>query len=107
MSAQPKPPSSWDLRAPELYTYMWGQRQGTGAVREGDSRGRHTTTSRSLHRLPTEGCVIDTPGLRGLRPDIDEDDLAAAFDDIQALAVACGFAIVATTTSPTAQYARV
>ncbi len=26
--------------------------QITGAVRAGDSRGRHTTTARSLHRLP-------------------------------------------------------
>ena len=34
--------------------------QSTGAVREDDSRGRHTTTSRSLHLLPVGGCVIDT-----------------------------------------------
>ena len=65
--------------------------QDTGAVREDDSRGRHTTTSRSLHGLAAGGCVIDTPGLRGLRPDIDEDDLAATFDDIQSLAEHCRF----------------
>jgi ribosome biogenesis GTPase len=65
--------------------------QDTGAVRADDSRGRHTTTTRSLHRLPGGACVIDTPGLRGLRPDIDEDDLAAAFSDIQALAEQCRF----------------
>ncbi len=65
--------------------------QDTGAVREDDSRGRHTTTSRSLHVLPTGGCIIDTPGLRGLRPDIDEHDLAASFDDIAALAEQCRF----------------
>ncbi len=72
-------------------TLLGEQVQDTGAVREDDSRGRHTTTSRSLHRLPAGGCVIDTPGLRGLRPDIDEDDLAATFDDIQALAEHCRF----------------
>ena len=72
-------------------TLLGGHVQDTGAVREDDCRGRHTTTSRSLHRLPTGGCVIDTPGLRGLRPDIDEDDLAATFDDIQALAERCRF----------------
>ena len=72
-------------------TFLGEQVQDTGAVRADDSRGRHTTTSRSLHRLPTGGCVIDTPGLRGLRPDIDEDDLAATFDDIQALAERCRF----------------
>ena len=72
-------------------TLLGVQVQDTGAVREDDSRGRHTTTSRSLHRLPAGGCVIDTPGLRGLRPDIDESDLAATFDDIQSLAEHCRF----------------
>lgn len=72
-------------------TLLGVQQQSTGAVREDDSRGRHTTTSRSLHLLPGGGCVIDTPGLRGLQPDIDEDDLASAFDDIQTLAGQCHF----------------
>jgi ribosome biogenesis GTPase len=72
-------------------TLLGVQVQDTGAVREDDSRGRHTTTSRSLHRLPAGGCVIDTPGLRGLRPDIDESDLAATFEDIQSLAEHCRF----------------
>ena len=65
--------------------------QVTAAVREDDSRGRHTTTSRSLHRLPAGGCIIDTPGLRGLRPDVGEEDLAASFDDIRELADQCRF----------------
>ena len=63
--------------------------QDTGAVREHDSRGKHTTTSRSLHRLPGGACVIDTPGLRTLRPDIDPTTLAASFGDIDALAARC------------------
>lgn len=65
--------------------------QDTGAVREHDSRGKHTTTSRSLHRLPGGACVIDTPGLRTLRPDADEDTLAASFEDIATLAHQCRF----------------
>jgi len=65
--------------------------QDTGAVREHDSRGKHTTTSRSLHRLPGGACVIDTPGLRTLRPDVDEATLAATFDDITTLAAQCRF----------------
>jgi ribosome biogenesis GTPase len=65
--------------------------QDTGAVREHDSRGKHTTTSRSLHRLPGGACVIDTPGLRALRPDVDERTLAASFGDIEALALRCRF----------------
>jgi ribosome biogenesis GTPase len=65
--------------------------QDTGAVREHDSRGKHTTTSRSLHRLPGGACVIDTPGLRTLRPDADENTLAASFEDIASLAPHCRF----------------
>ena len=65
--------------------------QDTGAVREHDSRGKHTTTSRSLHRLPGGACVIDTPGLRALRPDVDEATLAASFADVLSLAQRCRF----------------
>jgi ribosome biogenesis GTPase len=65
--------------------------QDTGAVREHDSRGKHTTTSRSLHRLPGGACVIDTPGLRALRPDADAQAVAATFGDIEALALQCRF----------------
>ena len=65
--------------------------QDTGGVRVHDHRGQHTTTARSLHRLPSGACVIDTPGLRALRPDIDEAALATGFDDIARLAQACRF----------------
>ncbi len=65
--------------------------QDTGAVREHDSRGMHTTTARSLHLLPGGGCVIDTPGLRTLRPDVDEATLAASFGDVEALSGQCRF----------------
>jgi len=65
--------------------------QDTGAVRAHDSRGKHTTTARSLHRLPGGACVIDTPGLRALRPDADEAALAAGYGDVEALAAGCRF----------------
>ena len=65
--------------------------QDTGAVREHDSRGKHTTTTRSLFRLPGGACVIDTPGLRALRPDADEDAVAATFGDIDRLRLQCRF----------------
>lgn len=65
--------------------------QATGAVREDDSHGRHTTRARTLYLLPQGGCVIDTPGLRSVRPDIGESGLAAGFDDIDALAAVCRF----------------
>jgi ribosome biogenesis GTPase len=40
----------------------------------------------------TGACVIDTPGLRALRLDVDEaSDLSAAFGDVAALAARCRF----------------
>jgi ribosome biogenesis GTPase len=65
--------------------------QDTGPVRARDSRGRHTTTARTLHRLPVGACVIDTPGLRTLRLDADEVHLQRAFDDVTTLAQRCRF----------------
>lgn len=65
--------------------------QDTGAVREHDSRGKHTTTSRSLHLLSSGACVIDTPGVRTLRPDIDAHTMARLFEDVSALALQCRF----------------
>ena len=72
-------------------TLLGADVQDTGAVREHDSRGKHTTTARSLHRLPGGACVIDTPGLRALRPDADEQTVAATFGDVEALALQCRF----------------
>ncbi len=72
-------------------TLLGAHVQDTGAVRVNDGRGKHTTTSRSLHRLPGGACVIDTPGLRTLRPDVDEAALADSFADVAALAAQCRF----------------
>jgi ribosome biogenesis GTPase len=63
----------------------------TGDNRSCGSRGRHTTTARTLHRTPQGACVIDTPGLRTLRLDADTAELGAAFDDITHLALRCRF----------------
>lgn len=65
----------------------------TGSVREGDAKGRHTTTSRQLHVLPGSagGSIIDTPGIRSLGLYAGSDAVDAAFADIQELAGACRF----------------
>lgn len=64
----------------------------TGAVRADDSRGRHTTTVRTLLPLPGGACLIDAPGLRALRLDLDRPEaLAEAFGDVAALAPHCRF----------------
>jgi ribosome biogenesis GTPase / thiamine phosphate phosphatase len=72
-------------------TLLGNATQDTGPARAHDSRGRHTTTARTLFRLPGGACVIDTPGLRTLRPDIDADELTASFSDIEALVGQCRF----------------
>ena len=65
----------------------------TGAVREGDAKGRHTTTSRQLHLVdgPGGGAVIDTPGIRSVGLFPDSEAVGAAFADIQDLAASCRF----------------
>jgi ribosome biogenesis GTPase len=65
--------------------------QDTGGNRQGDDRGRHTTTSRSLHFAAGGACIIDTPGLRTLRLDGDAGAIGSVFDDIAALALQCRF----------------
>lgn len=66
--------------------------QDTGAVRDDDSRGRHTTTARSLHLAPGGACIIDTPGLRTLRLDAeDAQAIDRAFGDIAQAALQCRF----------------
>lgn len=74
-----------------LTNTLTGSTQETGAVRSGDSRGHHTTTARSLHQCPGGACIIDTPGLRSLQLNLDEETLSASFADIDALAVHCQF----------------
>ena len=63
----------------------------TQTVRPGDSRGRHTTTAREMHVLPTGGVLIDTPGIRSVGLWVDSDAVAATFAEIDALAPACRF----------------
>ncbi len=54
-------------------------------------RGRHTTTSRELVRLPGGALLIDTPGLRELGLWADDDGLERTFDEIDRLAARCRF----------------
>ena len=56
-----------------------------------DAQGRHTTTSCHLYPLPWGAFIIDAPGLRALKIWGNEDDLARAFPDVEALIVACRF----------------
>ena len=75
-----------------LLAYSGAAAQHTGPVRDDDSRGRHTTTVRQLLPLPGAACLIDTPGLRSLRLDLDDaGQLDEAFADVRRLALHCRF----------------
>lgn len=64
---------------------------GTGDVRGGDHKGRHTTTSRQLHVLLGNCRLIDTPGVREVGLATDVATIDEGFADIAELAVECRF----------------
>lgn len=67
------------------------QVQVVGEVRQGDDRGRHTTTHRELLVLPSGGLLIDTPGMREVQIWAGEESLQETFADIETLAKQCRF----------------
>ncbi len=74
-----------------LTNALTGEQGATQGIREDDARGRHTTTGRSLHRLPTGGWLIDTPGMRGLGVADVSYGIDATFAEISELIENCKF----------------
>jgi ribosome biogenesis GTPase len=66
-------------------------RQAVGCVRQGDDRGRHTTTHREMLRLPQGGLLIDNPGMRELQLWDADADLDSPFAEVAGLARQCFF----------------
>ena len=65
-----------------------------------DGKGRHTTTYRELHCLPSGALLIDTPGLREVGLWASEDGLDRAYADIVELQEQCRFRDCAHRTEP-------
>ena len=61
------------------------------AIREYDSRGRHTTTHRQLIRLKSGVMIIDTPGMRELGMWDVSEGLGDAFADVEKHLGRCRF----------------
>ena len=61
------------------------------AIREEDSKGRHTTTHRQLIRLNSGVMIIDTPGMRELGMWEVSEGLSDAFTDVEAFLGRCRF----------------
>ncbi|WP_157231168.1 ribosome small subunit-dependent GTPase A [Kiloniella laminariae] len=74
-----------------LLNGLSGFEQATGATREKDDRGRHTTTARSMHRAAAGGWLIDTPGIQVLRLDDVMVGITRLFGDITEASKNCHF----------------
>ncbi len=74
-----------------INTLMGADVQATSAIRDNDAKGRHTTSGRSLHRLPMGAWLMDTPGMRELQVVDVASGIDAVFDDILELARDCRY----------------
>ena len=63
----------------------------TSAIREDDSKGRHTTTYRRLFELKNGVSIIDTPGMREIGMAQTEEGIDETFSDIIELESHCKF----------------
>jgi len=73
-----------------LNALLGEDRQDTGEIRRSDERGKHTTTTRTLHLLPSGALLVDNPGVRevGL---LAPEGVGAAFPEVEALLGRCRF----------------
>ena len=72
----------------------------TSEIREEDSRGRHTTTSRNLIMLPNGAMLIDTPGMRELGMWDAESGISKTFQDIEKYLGMCKYSNCSHTNEP-------
>ncbi len=72
----------------------------TSEIRENDSRGRHTTTSRNLIMLPNGAMIIDTPGMRELGMWDAEEGIGKTFQDIDQYIGMCKYSDCTHTNEP-------
>lgn len=72
-------------------TLMGSDLISTQAARLEDDKGRHTTTSRSMHHLPSGAWLLDTPGMRELQLTDVKSGLDEVFTEISSLAKHCRY----------------
>ena len=84
-----------------LVNTLYGQEiMKTSEIREDDSRGRHTTTSRNLIMLPNGAMIIDTPGMRELGMWEVSVGLDKTFQDVEQYLGKCKFSDCTHTNEP-------
>ena len=74
-----------------LANRLGAERQKTGAIREDDAKGRHTTTHRSLLSLANGSLLLDSPGIRELGLIDVGASISTVFEEIDALSQQCRF----------------
>lgn len=74
-----------------LNTLAHEERMKTSAIRENDSKGRHTTTYRQMLVLENGVTIIDTPGMREIGMANVGEGIEDTFSDIAALTAQCKF----------------
>jgi len=75
-----------------LINYLAGEQLITTAeISAVNARGRHTTTSRHLHLLPSGALLLDTPGMREVAMSDAESGVGEAFAFIEEVALKCRF----------------
>lgn len=67
------------------------RQEATAEIREDDSKGRHTTTGRSLYFTQQGGQILDCPGMRELQLTDCEEGIRVVFNDIELIAQQCKF----------------
>jgi len=72
-------------------TLLGLQEIATQSIRQDDAKGRHTTTSRSMHQMPGGAWLLDTPGIRELQLVDVKTGLDDVFEEISTLAQGCRF----------------
>lgn len=74
-----------------LSNSLCAMQEATAEVRDDDSKGRHTTTGRSLYFTREGGLILDCPGMRELQLTDCEEGIKAVFSDIELIAKQCKF----------------
>lgn len=74
-----------------LLNALTGESLETQGIREDDSKGRHTTSFRTMRPIKNGGWLIDTPGMRALRLYDNAEGIDAVFDEITEAASRCRF----------------
>ena len=75
-----------------INSLLGSQAQAVGSLSEKGKQGRHTTTASTLHRLSNGAELIDSPGVRGYAPFLEQPaELARGFKEFQPLLGQCRF----------------